>query len=375
MADTTKRTLDLQLEQGADEVIKAQEDVIRLAVSRYLGREDWTLDDVRGHLRLICDTTVPMWEDLYYDSTMLVTFRPMEHRREGSILHWWRPYILHTLPAQGPVSAVARGLQVASKAPWSRTAGCDQGGVWADLALSPSQRMRFRYIPPGEFLMGSPVEENGRDTDEGPQHTVRLTRGFWLAETPCTQGQWDAVKGGNPSFRKGGDDYPVEYVSWHDACAFCLLLRKRHPEALVGLPTEAQWEYACRAGSTAAFYNGLPCNLPRGLDLALDMIGWFDSNSEGASSPVRQLPANAWGLHDMLGNVWEWCIDARRPYRDCLEVDPCGPTEGWGGARCIRGGAWNSNAGLCRCASRGAESPFCCHHLGFRCCINLLGEA
>lgn len=155
-------------------------------------------------------------------------------------------------------------------------------------------------IPAGSFLMGSPDDEIGRFTDEGPQHQVTLA-GFQMSQTPITQAQWQAVMGGNPSRfddQADSDQRPVECVSWYDAMEFCRLLSER-TGCLYTLPSEAQWEYACRAGTVTRYAFG-------------DTITTDQANYDcrlGQTTPVGKFPANAWGLHDMHGNVWEWCLD------------------------------------------------------------------
>jgi formylglycine-generating enzyme required for sulfatase activity len=157
-------------------------------------------------------------------------------------------------------------------------------------------------IPAGTYTMGSPPDESGRWEDEKQKEVTVAS--LWVWETATTQAQWRAVMGTDPSYFKG-DDRPVERVSWHDCCSFCeklnALLGQQHPD--VGpfrLPTEAEWEYACRAGTTG------PLNVP---GATLDEVAWHNGNSGGETHPVKQKKPNAWGLYDMLGNVCEWCQD------------------------------------------------------------------
>jgi formylglycine-generating enzyme required for sulfatase activity len=261
-----------------------------------------------------------------------------------------------------------------------RSAGC------------PMVRQRWRYIPPGEFLMGSPVDEAGHYEREGPQHRVRLTQGFWIADTPCTQGLWHAVMGTNPS-RFEDDERPVERVSWLETQQFLTRLNERIPTLRAALPTEAQWEYACRAGSTTPIYGTQSGSTPWRIEghnnaPALDPIAWYGGNSgldfelsEGADSsswPEKQYPhrkagthrvglklPNPWGLYDMLGNVWEWCADGMRDYDAKPVSDPLGPMDI--GSRCVRGGGWNYRARDVRCAYRDRrESEYRDEYLGFR---------
>ncbi|TAE75229.1 MAG: formylglycine-generating enzyme family protein [Verrucomicrobia bacterium] len=199
--------------------------------------------------------------------------------------------------------------------------------------------MSFCWCPAGEFLMGSPESEDDRGDDED-QVKVTLSKGFWMAKTEVTQTQWEAVMGENPSEFKGGSR-PVENVSWNDAQEFLQKLNGRLGNADGGkmvLPTEAQWEYAARAGQHGVYAGG-----------GLDEVAWFDGNSGDETHPVGTKKANAWGLHDMSGNVWEWCQDW---YDDELPggTDPSGPESG--AYRVFRGGGWFSNADYCRVADR-----------------------
>jgi len=217
------------------------------------------------------------------------------------------------------------------------------------LELASGAVIHLRWIPLGRFPMGSPDDEVGRVNDEGPQHWVTLSRGFWLADAPCTQAEWKAVMGTEPSDFKGSD-LPVEQVSWEDCQEFCKRLRSRFPGLGARLPSEAEWEYACRAGTTGAYNDGSMCTEPRGKDPALDKLGWFDENSGGKTHSVRQKEANQWGLYDMHGNVWEWCEDWFGDYNADDQVDPAGPASGCG--RVFRGGSWYSLARNCRSAKR-----------------------
>lgn len=165
-------------------------------------------------------------------------------------------------------------------------------------------------IPPGEFLMGS-------DNDlysEGPRHRVCIPKGFWIGQTPITQAQWTAVVGDNPSQFQGDPAQPVDSVSWDMAMDFCERLGKQCGRA-VGLPSEAQWEYACLAGTTDEFfcYSGEPfrddTDVTSAVRERLREYVWFEDTSQQRTWPVRQKPPNPWGLHDMIGQVWEWCLD------------------------------------------------------------------
>lgn len=219
------------------------------------------------------------------------------------------------------------------------------GGVLAMAAISwgavPRERLvtladgtafTFVEVPAGRFLMGSPVGEAGRAADEGPPREVTMSRSFWLGKHEVTQAQWNVVMKSNPAmFRDfpASAQHPVDGVSWHDAQAYLERLNGLGLGAF-RLPTEAEWEYAARAGSADRF--------PWGDDPALRELprhGWYYPRSEGRSHPVGLKEPNPWGLHDMFGGVWEWCADWFRPYAPGPAVDPRGPAEGKD--RCIRG--------------------------------------
>jgi formylglycine-generating enzyme required for sulfatase activity len=264
--------------------------------------------------------------------------------------------------------------------------GTDATGQFADLtavATPTGQRtwQRMRWIFPGTFIMGSPKGEDGRYDDE-VQHQVTITEGFWMFDTPCTQGFWELMTGRNPSYFSD-PQRPVEQVSWNDVQEFTHELNDRISNESWGrfrLPTEAEWEYACRASTSEATYAGDlkifgDANAP-----ILDPIGWYGGNSgrnydlEKSSSlerdwlKDRQYPdkfggtrkvatktPNPWGLYDMLGNVWEWCEDWYGQYTDDRATDPIGPSTG--ADRVLRGGSWHSPARRLRSAGRFRVAP------------------
>ena len=194
-------------------------------------------------------------------------------------------------------------------------------------------------------MMGSPGGEPDRDDDEGPRHEVRISQGFWMGRYEVTQKEWQAVMGENPSyFGECGARCPVEHVNWFDAQKFIERLNERDSGAyLYRLPTEAEWEYAARAGTVGARYGELAD------------IAWYDSNGEGRTRPVGGKRANRWGLHDMLGNVYEWTADWFGGYSRGLVTDPRGAQTGK--ARVLRGGSCELSAEKVRSASRYAAPP------------------
>ena len=239
--------------------------------------------------------------------------------------------------------------------PWASDWGeDDQHGLWLALTVDEA-RQAFRWISPGRFLMGSPVDEPER-FDYEVQHEVTLSRGFWLADTACTQAFWQAVTGSNPSDFKGDARNPVEQVSWDEVQAFIGELERRLPGLPVRLPTEAEWEYACRAGTTMPFsfgdritpelvnYNG---NYP--------YAGGEKGLYRQKTVRVASLPANGWGLYEMHGNVYEWCADWFGDYPAAAQVDPQGPQIG--GARVLRGGSWYDDGRYVRSAIRFTGGP------------------
>jgi len=210
--------------------------------------------------------------------------------------------------------------------------------------------MKFVYIPPGAFTMGSRLQERGRDLDE-TLYRVTLTKGFYMGVTEVTQRQWKAVMGKNPSgLKKCGDDCPVEEVSWDDVQEFIQALKQLEGTGKYRLPTEAEWEYACRAGSTTAFASGTISQVGCSYDPNLDAMGWYCGNSGEEPHPVASKKPNAWGLYDMHGNVGEWCQDRYGAYPSDPVTNPTGASRG--SIQLIRGGNWWGFAKRCRSANR-----------------------
>ena len=209
--------------------------------------------------------------------------------------------------------------------------------------------MKFVLVPAGRFTMGIPAHESGRYDGEGPQHEVEISLSFYVGQHEVTQGQWRAVMGNNPSrFSSCGDDCPVESVSWNDVQEFIRRLNAKEGAGKYRLPTEAEWEYACRAGSRGAYGYGDDAG-------RLGECAWYEGNSGGKTHPVGQKKPNGWGLYDMHGNVWEWVQDWYGSYTTEAVTDPSGP--GGGSLRVLRGGSFIDRARYLRCADRVSGSP------------------
>lgn len=273
---------------------------------------------------------------------------------------------------------------------WASGWGQDRYGVFVEFTLDDVTQ-RLRWIPPGRFVMGSPEDEAGRRDAEGPQHGVIIGQGYWLCHTPVTQALWQAVMSDNPSYFQS-PHRPVEQVSWHDCLTFIKRINAAVPGLELTLPSEAQWEYACRADKKTALYTGAIEILGDANAPALHPIAWYGGNSnvdfelnngivrdwlsnmqfpEGPAGthPVKRKQRNAWGLYDMLGNVNEWVQD---PWHDDFQAAPSDggvwESDETGAKRVVRGGSWSSGAWLCRCAYRGRLEPGNrAADLGFRC--------
>jgi formylglycine-generating enzyme required for sulfatase activity len=216
------------------------------------------------------------------------------------------------------------------------------------IKVDPNDGQKYVWIPPGTFKMGCSAGDNECASNEKPAHSVTITKGFWLGQTPVTQAAYQRVIGNNPS-RFSGEQLPVETVTWTQARAYC--------EAMGGrLSTEAEWEYAVRAGSDAPRYGDL------------DAIAWYEGNSEGKTHEVGLKQANRWGLHDMLGNVWEWVEDwyDEKYYEKSPSTDPSGPA--LRKFRVVRGGSWSDESRDLRSSYRGRVEPVSrIVVIGFRC--------
>ena len=234
------------------------------------------------------------------------------------------------------------------------------------LDLGAGGTMRFVRIPAGTFRMGSGLsaEQTARKyggkaeyfKNEHPQHTVKLTKAFYMGVTEVTQAQWKAMMGTTPwsgkEYARDGADNAVSYVRWNNVTAFCKKMSARTGRA-IRLPTEAEWEYACRAGSTTGYHFG-------GDASELGRYAWYRGNAydkdEKYVHAVGRKQPNGWGLYDMHGNVWEWCQDwYAKDYPSTMQTDPKGPASG--GYRVLRGGSWKHSPVYCRSASRGWITP------------------
>ncbi|MBX3421769.1 MAG: formylglycine-generating enzyme family protein [Pirellulaceae bacterium] len=222
--------------------------------------------------------------------------------------------------------------------------------------------MKLVIISKGTFKLGSPPGKEGVNHDER-QHEVTISRDYYLGMYEVTQAQYETIMGDNPSYFQNDNlpdarsvevtsDFPVETVSWEDAVEFCRRISALPAERATGrvyrLPTEAEWEYACRAGSKLAYSFG-------GDVRALGDYAWYDSNSNDRTYPVGQKKANSWGLYDMHGNVWEWCSDWYGEYPNGAVSDPQGPRTG--SLRVDRGGSWDYGAAMCQSSFRGNLDP------------------
>jgi formylglycine-generating enzyme required for sulfatase activity len=219
--------------------------------------------------------------------------------------------------------------------------------------------IEFELIQPGEFDMGSPANEKDRFDDEGPVHHVTISKAFYLGKYEVTQKQWHKVMGDNPSYFKG-DDLPVESVSWDDVQEFIKKLNEIESTDKYRLPSEAEWEYAARAGTTTRYSFGDD-------DSKLKEYAWYSENSGDKTHPVGKKGANPWGLYDMHGNVWEWVQDKWHGTYNGAPADGSAWEDGVGAYRVDRGGGWINDASNCRSADRFHSVPgFSIRGLGFR---------
>ena len=273
-------------------------------------------------------------------------------------LHWLRKAAKAGHPTAGLVlQDIGQAANASGGGSRSGAGGCCLStGDTKTITLPGGAEMEMIYCAPGSFMMGSPEDEEDRDDDE-TQHKVTLTKGFWLGKYPVTQSQWESAMGDNPSWYEG-DDNPVNFVSWDDCKEFIKKINSRF-NFTARFPTEAEWEYACRAGEEGA-YSGTG---------DLDDMGWYDENSDGETHPVGEKEPNDWGFYDMHGNVLEWCADWYGSYPTKAVTDPKGPSSGVN--RVLRGGYWFDGAGDCRSAYRYNFNPDIGDgRFGFRLCCS-----
>jgi formylglycine-generating enzyme required for sulfatase activity len=230
------------------------------------------------------------------------------------------------------------------------------------LDLKEGGKLVLAPIPAGTFMMGSPATEDKRGDNE-TQHRVTISKPFYMGIHPVTQAQYQAIMGKNPANFQG-NDLPVEQVNWNDAVEFCQKISQKAGRTF-RLPTEAEWEYACRAGTTTPFYFGNTISTEQA---NYDGNYTYGNGVKGVhrqkTTSVGSFPANAWGLHDMHGNVWEWCADWYGDYPAEAAIDPQGVSNG--PSRVLRGGSWNNNPQNCRSANRNRNDPDNLHGGGGR---------
>lgn len=332
------------------------------AFERELQTADRRLSELRSDLRNTRDLPAPRVAEL-----------EAQMSAQNAYVGWLQPWVTAhpaktqlarldaLLSARSVDDASETGAELARALTAAGEELAERRAYFTTLTTIPELGLELVRIRAGSFTMGSPLSEAGRSDYEGPQTRVTISKAFWLGKHEVTQGQWQTVMGNNPSCFKG-TDLPVEEVSWEDAMDFCRRLTERERGAgrlpagyVYTLPTEAQWEYAARAGTTG----------PYGGNGNLDDMGWYNANSGSQTHPVGGKRANAWGLYDMHGNVSEWCADW---FSDSLPggsmVDPVGP--GSGTNRVQRGGGSFFIAEICRSAIRGKTRVVQSRYLGFR---------
>ena len=273
------------------------------------------------------------------------TKRELEQPRE-----FRRPFVIRSDVERISITPLRRPI-------WASSIGRDNFGLWSEFRFGDGAGVatqRMRWIIPGRFAMGSAQDENGSESGEQPQHEVAISKGFWLFDTPCRQDLWSTVMGFNPSsFR--GDHQPVENVSWIDAKEFIHRINQSLTGLELSLPTEAQWEYACRAGTITPYSFGNT--------ISTSQVNFSTDRTVSCAS----LPANPWGLYEMHGNVWEWCEDSHRTYSGHSVIDPTGPAT-TDLRRTLRGGSWDRPVENARSANRHVQNMhYKANNIGFRC--------
>ena len=347
--DETGVIAGMQWVKEIESQLKASQLVV-LVVSSKVQHSEWVFAEFQM-ARNMGIPIVPVLAEALPDMPLWLI--PLQHLNFSSQPDWQR--LIHTIGTHIPLPAKSQPRQLQpsvspqpppQKEPdpsWAKVMGDDGYGRYADVEVK-GVIQRFRWIKPGKFLMGSPPSEKEREDNE-TQHEVILTQGFWMADTACTQALWKAVMGNNPaSFGKNSNN-PVENVSWNDTQAFIQKLNETVSDLKAKLPSEAQWEYACRAGTTTRYSFGDGIS-----DYQVRYGKWF-----AGTVPVKSLPANPWGLYEMHGNVEEWCQDWFGSYPAEPVVDPKGSQSGTD--RVLRGGSWVFNGRDCRSAVRDHSDP------------------
>ncbi|MEI8376428.1 MAG: SUMF1/EgtB/PvdO family nonheme iron enzyme [Planctomycetota bacterium] len=322
-----------------------------------LGNDWWNIGQgAKGEWRGVLLTHAGTWYQQAQPNLTTVLVKSLVEKRLKEITDLGRD--IPTVSGKSPPLAVAPFDEKMAKKHQSR---------WARYLGEPvvqtnSIKMKLVLIPPGKFQMGSPDSESGALKNEKPQHSVRITKPYWLGVTEVTQEQYQRVMGSNPSGFKGPKN-PVEKVSWDEAVEFCRKLSalpgEKAAKRRYALPTEAQWEDACRAGNPGRrYFSPRPGLLAAGEEeKLLGEYAWSSENAGGKTHLVGEKKSNAFGLYDMYGNVWEWCADwlDEGYYAKSPLDDPMGATGG--SLRVFRGGSWLNYAGLCRSAFRHGDSP------------------
>jgi len=321
-----------------------------------LGKDHLALRQ-HGNMRLVYDyvTAFSIFQDLKQAHQALA-----EEQERDKLFRWQVKQLVKKIP---DVMGVVSGAYALVKALVPDTPPSSE--MVSPLSFTNKIGMEFVWIPAGAFLMGSPDADREARSNEKPAHPVHLTQSFYLGKYPVTQAQWQAVMGNNPSRFKGNLHRPVDTVSWNDAQEFLRKLNRMDSYGRYRLPTEAEWEYACRAGSATIYCFGDGAR-------HLGEYAWYEASYEsGGTHPVGQKRPNAWDLYDMHGNVWEWVQDRYDAdyYSNSPVHDPEGPDAGV--RRVLRGGDWSDPARYARAAVRDADDPGDCRALlgfrGFRC--------
>ena len=306
---------------------------------------------IRREFNLVLDILQEMPDDLIH--TLPVLLEPCEVPEQFEEFNWCYLY------EEDGFDRLVEGIRF----------GLTQRGLevpTAEQVLKPSFTnsigMAFVLIPAGEFFMGSPASDRNAYGNEKPSHLVMISQPFYLGRYPVTQGQWETIRKINQSRFTGNPLLPVDNVTYEESRQFLQRLNEREGVTHYRLPTEAQWEYACRADTETPRYQH-----------DVDEIAWYKANSNRQTQPVGQKLPNVWGLHDMLGNVCEWCHDRMQPYKAGMVSDPMG-TDGYA-YPVVRGGCWLSSRRNVRAAYRLKGTPgFRPGVLGFRCAMSVANE-